>query len=813
MTRCGYGIECYEKVTIRWKGRKVHFVRSDSDCSTSSSSSDSDVSTFPSDCLVYADGSSAAYRPTGCIRQPTSKICYFCQTVHGDGDEECQHYGVDLLVTTGQFEERGYNASPERTVLTDAAPTDSDSWAETTAWHPAPDTPLANQVNELRLQIGERTVRPDGHLHGRVCFDTEKAVDLSKLVLNLNQTFVHTDSTGRLCELTGMDSQELTLLEDRTGQRKRAKVIDSRDFEVTSDNVLNRRIQLPPGRHEIRFSIRVPEDELHSFTYVSPKDGSAVINHYSLAATAQMNGVTESTDRLTFQVLSVCNSQGSIGLLDSNNFVCIPKKVLRRTDGLSFALAQTTDGYYPQYESIQAVVLRRTRFPSTGEEEEVRVTPTLTLLPHSSPNSSSVIKEYKRATPRAKIPPKFTQVFELHGDGDEECQHYGVDLLVTTGQFEERGYNASPERTVLTDAAPTDSDSWAETTAWHPAPDTPLANQVNELRLQIGERTVRPDGHLHGRVCFDTEKAVDLSKLVLNLNQTFVHTDSTGRLCELTGMDSQELTLLEDRTGQRKRAKVIDSRDFEVTSDNVLNRRIQLPPGRHEIRFSIRVPEDELHSFTYVSPKDGSAVINHYSLAATAQMNGVTESTDRLTFQVLSVCNSQGSIGLLDSNNFVCIPKKVLRRTDGLSFALAQTTDGYYPQYESIQAVVLRRTRFPSTGEEEEVRVTPTLTLLPHSSPNSSSVIKEYKRATPRAKIPPKFTQVFECKNLKLTPQTPSVWCEDFLCDYYLRIDADGTAYEAPFAIVDDNESEPSTYYLNPETVNATRFKIVSQQF
>ncbi|VDL85898.1 unnamed protein product [Schistocephalus solidus] len=298
---------------------------------------------------------------------------------------------------------------------------------------------------------------------------------------------------------------------------------------------------------------------------------------------------------------------------------------------------------------------------------------------------------------------------------------------------------------------------------------------------------------------------------------------------------------MEDVTGQRKRARVIDLREVGVPGEQVMNRKIKMPPGRHAIHFYIRVPEDELHSFTYVSPKDGSMIINHYSIKATAQMNGITESTDRLSFQVLSVNDSKGSVGLVDSNNFVCvishfasavcalvcmgdtttsrgkglvssenpvmcfvlsfslsvslslslphvgaesdgtdvpsrgIPKKILRRTDGLSFALAQTTDGYYPQYESIEAVVLRRTKFPSTGEEdEEQTVTPTLKLLPQTSPTASSVVSTYRKVTGKsAEVPSKFTQFFESKNWKLASQKPSVWCEDFVCDYYLRLHLD----------------------------------------
>ncbi|VDK81380.1 unnamed protein product [Dibothriocephalus latus] len=337
-----------------------------------------------------------------------------------------------------------------------------------------------------------------------------------------------------------------------------------------------------------------------------------------------------------------------------------------------------------------------------------------------------------------------------------------------------------------TESALSDSDAWTAAASWYSKQDAPLSRYINELTLQINESRVRPGDYIKGRIIFDVAKP-------------------------LNGMNSQNLILLEDRRDQRRRARVLGHREFEVNSEQVMDKKIRLPPGRQAMRFCIRVPEDEFHSFTYVSPTDGSTIINHNSIETTARVNGITESTNRLTFHVLSVNDFEGPIGLVDSNNF--IPRKFVRRTDGLSFALAQTSDGYYPQYENIEAVVLRRMRIPLTGEEKEERVTPTITLLPQSSPAESSVVGEYRKKTHNAKVPSKFTQYFERRDLKLPPLLPSVWCEDFMCDYYLRIDADGTAYEAPFAIIDNFEPKAHNHCLNPETANATTFKIVGQQF
>ncbi|KAM7538164.1 hypothetical protein Aperf_G00000062699 [Anoplocephala perfoliata] len=291
-----------------------------------------------------------------------------------------------------------------------------------------------------------------------------------------------------------------------------------------------------------------------------------------------------------------------------------------------------------------------------------------------------------------------------------------------------------------------DTEPWDTVSSWLRDPND---ENLEEMRIELRKREVRPGEAVKGRVFFDLKKTTTISNL------------------EVLGKNVLAMSNLNSKPQIFKKEK-----PFYIEWAEDIASKVTLPKGANAIPFALWLRDDLSPSFIYVTGGSKRVVRNLYSVEAKARVGRDAKTTAGAAVKVLAVAGKI-NVSSINAEGNLLVANKYITDNDGFDYSYF-----YYRNQEpsDFRAFIICKVRSNKTNfdfsEEKVVRVL--------SNP------KEYKGlANPVFDKIPDNDKVIETvessdwdasrysTDIKINSAVPTVSKGDFICQYFLRVEMD----------------------------------------
>ncbi|KAL7065107.1 hypothetical protein AAHC03_05196 [Spirometra sp. Aus1] len=364
----------------------------------------------------------------------------------------------------------------------------------------------------------------------------------------------------------------------------------------------------------------------------------------------------------------------------------------------------------------------------------------------------------------------------------------GVDALIFTNTFYERGLINTDKPAEAEEKKDVDAKPWAVYDSYKPGAEDPLNEVLSEMRIEFKQKSIKPNPGIEGRLFFDALKPTRVESVVLNVNYNLTYGAADGTQTEGSESKTYEIPLVGHSVVQSKKPSTTPDAEGKVKGT------YKLTQGPNEIPFTLTFPADSIPSFIYVDD-DGRTAISSYSVEAVTTLEKQTIPMDRISIDFPTFGMDKAPVDPQDTGTFkLALENKYFTPETGLNIlVLDESGKGKGMSYKIAQKVTC-----PALGLDGAQKIVAQGNM---DKTEDSEILKRIKELG--VQVPDDYKATFEGKYSDADSLLPrSVATDGFTCTYEVEVTCSKSeTYEADIIVCDHLLPAPFQPRHIPQTV------------